>query len=305
MEALPSTPISRKRGWPTSSSSPDPTPSKRQHPLPQPSPTPTLVGISPVLTPDPENEGTVTFLNTYIRRENTEIEVGIEGRAPTHAEPLLIRAAITRHLGAANILKVTSPQNRKPHIYTIPQTMVKKAKTLTTLPSRPNTILAVREVAEMQKTNPEPTSTGILHTIPIQYPLMKLKMDIIMTGIPVENTYRVLTKQGQPTKMVRVTFDLPTPPTSLTDPEGRIHPVHPCRIPYLRCNKCQKHGHTTDKCPSDSQVCPHCAGSHTYDNCMKRHNPNLRKCADCSSTNHEAAYERLPSLLKTQTKHGS
>ena len=233
----------------------------------------------------------------YIRRENTEIEVGIEGRAPSHAERLLIRAAITRHLGAANILKVISPQNRKPHIFTIPQTMVNKAKTLTTLPFRPNTILTVREVAEMQKNNPKPTSTGILHAIPVQYPLMKLKVDIIMTGIPVKNTCRVLTKQGQPTKMVRVTFDLPTPPT-LTDPEGRIHPVHPCRIPYLRCNKCQKHGHTTDKCPSNSQVCPHCAGSHTYDNCMKRHNPNLRKCANCSSTNHGAAYKGCPAFQK-------
>ena len=112
------------------------------------------------------------------------------------------------------------------------------------------------------------------------------KMEIIMTGIPVKNTCRVLTKQGHPTKMVKVTFDLPTPPTSLTDPEGRIHPVHPCRIPYLRCNNCQKHGHTIDKCPSNSQVCPHCAGSHTYENCTKKHNPNLRKCANCSSNNH-------------------
>ena len=185
MEVLPSTPISRKRGRPTSPTSPDPTPSQRQHPLPQTSPTPTLVGISPILTPDPENEGTVTFLNTYIRRENAEIEIGIEGRASIHAERLLIKAAITRHLGAANILKVTSPQNRKPHIFTIPQTMVKKAKTLTTLPSRPNTILTVREVAETQKTNPKPTSTGILHEIPIQYPLIKL------TRIPQNAVYHL------------------------------------------------------------------------------------------------------------------
>ena len=144
MEIPPPTPISKKRGRPTSPSSPEPTPSKRLHPLPSPS----LGDISPITMPDLENEGTINLLNTYIRGPNANIVVGIEGRAPTLKEQALLKEAMAKLLGSANIIKTSTPKPKRELTITIPKNMVKRAQTLTQLPTRPNSIVTVVEWAQ-------------------------------------------------------------------------------------------------------------------------------------------------------------
>ena len=118
-----------------------------------------------------------------------------------------------------------------------------------------------------------------------------------MTSVPVKHLTRITTREGKFTKSVKVTFDLPVAPTSLVDPAGRIHNLYPCRVPYIRCNRCQGHGHSINNCPNSQNTCPHCAGKHTYGECFKKENPRARQCANCKG-GHGAAYKGCPAFIK-------
>lgn len=74
----------------------------------------------------------------------------------------------------------------------------------------------------------------------------------------------------------------------------------------IRCDKCQKFGHTTKNCRATVPVCSYCSGDHTYNTCPNKE--QLAKCANCGG-NHSAAYKKCPKFqecketLKLKTKH--
>ena len=124
---------------------------------------------------------------------NANIVVGIEGRAPTLKEQALLREAMAKLLGSANIIKTTSPKPKRDLTITIPKNMVKRAQTLTHLPTRQNSIVTVVEVGT-RPNKQKPVSTGSLHGIPITILLATLQRDIEMTGVPVKHLTRVTTR---------------------------------------------------------------------------------------------------------------
>ena len=174
-------------------------------------------------------------------------------------------------LGSANIIKTSTPKPKRDLTITIPKNMIKQAQTLTQLPARPNSIVTVVEEGT-RLTKQKPVSTGILrnpHKFPTGFPTEGHRND----RRPGQTFNKNNHKGGKNTKSVKVTFDLPVAPTSLVDPTGRIHNLYPCRVPYIRCNRCQGHWHSINNCPNLQNTCPHCAGKHTYGECLKRKIP--------------------------------
>lgn len=72
-------------------------------------------------------------------------------------------------------------------------------------------------------------------------------------------------------------------------------------VPYvpkpMRCDHCQRLGHTTKRCKSTIVVCSHCSGEHVYSSCPNRAKPP--KCHNCGGQ-HSAAYKKCPSYLQQQ-----
>ena len=76
-----------------------------------------------------------------------------------------------------------------------------------------------------------------------------------------------------------------------------MNDVFPTLIPYTRCNKCQEHGHKTEKYPRKNTVCPHCSGNHNHYQCILKNNRTQKLCANCKG-NHGAAFKKCPSFLQ-------
>ena len=77
--------------------------------------------------------------------------------------------------------------------------------------------------------------------------------------------------------------------------DGQRYKVHSFIPKPRRCDKCQKFGHSTDRCPN-SVTCSRCSGSHTYSECPNKDTP---KCANCFQQ-HSAAHRQCPVYIKTQ-----
>lgn len=66
----------------------------------------------------------------------------------------------------------------------------------------------------------------------------------------------------------------------------------------IRCNNCQKFGHTTKTCKTQNPTCSYCAQSHNYSACphaQTRDQPP--KCANCNGE-HSAAYTQCPHYVR-------
>ena len=135
------------------------------------------------------------------------------------------------------------------------------------------------------------TSTGIIYDIPLGADLQSFQKTFNQNGQLIKTLYQVTNKNKGPTECVKIIFNTSTAPTLLR--ADKDYTVHPCRIPYLRCNQCQEHGHSTNTCPNKHTKCPHCSGPHTHDQCTS----NYYKCANCSG-NHGAAYKKCTAYLE-------
>lgn len=70
----------------------------------------------------------------------------------------------------------------------------------------------------------------------------------------------------------------------------------------IRCLKCQGIGHMAASCPSTQDICSHCAGRHTANNCPHKGDPSKVKCANCLHTDH-GAWDRLcPAMVEARKK---
>lgn len=67
--------------------------------------------------------------------------------------------------------------------------------------------------------------------------------------------------------------------------------------PYLpkpmRCNNCQRYGHSTKNCRKTTPTCSFCSETHTFENCPNKTDKNNAKCANCKG-NHSAAFKGCP-----------
>ncbi|XP_053403118.1 uncharacterized protein LOC128558250 [Mercenaria mercenaria] len=98
--------------------------------------------------------------------------------------------------------------------------------------------------------------------------------------------FEIVNGRKIPSSTIKITFDTETAPLSVKRNDGTEVPVYPSLLSPLRCNKCQKHGHTANKCTGKS-VCPHCAGPHSHFECRYR---DVKQCANCKGP-HSAAYK--------------
>ena len=114
-----------------------------------------------------------------------------------------------------------------------------------------------------------------------------LKGQLSKANQHVKSTHRVLNRNKKPTKLVKVTFNCY--PAPLTLKGETTYEVNPCKIPYLRCNPCQEHGHSTKDCRNNKKKCPLCSLEHLYNDCPFKGNKRVYKCANCSR-NHGAAF---------------
>lgn len=93
---------------------------------------------------------------------------------------------------------------------------------------------------------------------------------------------------------VKVTFKSSIIPATITTLDNICHQVMPALLTAIRCNKCQKHGHPTAACRTETVKCPHCAGPHSHSECK---NKTKKKCANCQGP-HGAAYKGCSSYSK-------
>ena len=71
--------------------------------------------------------------------------------------------------------------------------------------------------------------------------------------------------------------------------------VEPWLFQFIRCNNCQRFGHTTKHCKANKPRCPHCAKTHTHQECK---NKQATKCVNCGSNKHGAAFSNCPEAVK-------
>lgn len=107
----------------------------------------------------------------------------------------------------------------------------------------------------------------------------------------VEHVKQIKNKRG-PTASYILTFKTPHLPKSST--AGYLNlPVEPYIPAPLRCFKCLKFGHTTEKCKLPTAVCKKCSKEgHDDTNCV-----NLPYCINCDD-GHEPLHRQCPSFLR-------
>ena len=71
--------------------------------------------------------------------------------------------------------------------------------------------------------------------------------------------------------------------------------VEPWLFQFIRCNNCQRFGHTTKHCKANKPRCPHCAKTHTHQECK---NKQATKCVNCGSNKHGAAFSNCLEAVK-------
>ena len=235
-----------------------------------------------------------------------------EKRPPNPQESNIITKAFKEHLGP-HVLQTYDRTNKLGPRFIIPRHMLSRAHGFNYIPNHPNLHIVGMESAlkpigghgRNLKFYPSPnrqsqdinvdkqptTSTGIIYDIPLGADLQSFQKTFNQNGQLIKTLYRVTNKNKGPTECVKIIFNTSTAPTLLR--ADKDYTVHPCRIPYLRCNQCQEHGHSTNTCPNKHTKCPHCSGPHTHDQCTS----NYYKCANCSG-NHGAAYKKCTAYLE-------
>ena len=98
-----------------------------------------------------------------------------------------------------------------------------------------------RQIQDIDVDKQPSTSTGIIYDIPLGADLQSFQKVFNQNGQLIKTIYRVTNRNKGPTECVKLVFNTAIAPTLLKSDKDYI--VHPCRIPYLRCNQCQEHGH--------------------------------------------------------------
>ena len=138
-----------------------------------------------------------------------------------------------------------------------------------------------------RKTNKNRISTGIIENIPVSVDMSDLTRNLSKATSNIKSLHMITTKKNKPTTTVKVTFN--TWPAPLIIKGDQDYEVNPCKIPYLRCNNCQQHGHSTKECTAKIPACPMCGGIHTYADCDYKNKPDLYMCPNCLEKGHNAA----------------
>ena len=86
-------------------------------------------------------------------------------------------------------------------------------------------------------------------------------------------------------------------PLNITSSQGNNLNISPSLLEEVRCSHCQMFGHRNKNC-NNTVICPHCAGSHTHQQCKNQTN---KKCANCNRQ-HSAAYKGCHTYLTYQNK---
>jgi hypothetical protein len=109
--------------------------------------------------------------------------------------------------------------------------------------------------------------------------------------------FNATTREREPTKTVILGYSNEHP--EIVKIGFMRHKTEPYTPKPIRCNNCQKFGHTTAKCHSTTQICSHCAGTHSYENCTTKQTSQPPKCANCSKE-HSAAYTGCQTYQNTK-----
>lgn len=155
--------------------------------------------------------------------------------------------------------------------------------------SQSSKVKAPRKAGNKGQTNKNRISTGIIENIPVSIDMSDLTKKLSKSLSSIKSLHRITTKKNKPTTNVKITFN--TWPAPLIISSDKEYEVNPCKIPYLRCNFCQQHGHSTKECTASTPNCPMCAGNHTYNECTRKHKT---KCTNCLSISHNAANPSCP-----------
>ena len=98
-------------------------------------------------------------------------------------------------------------------------------------------------------------------------------------------------KKGRPTTSIKIFFKSLIAPLQIGKKIVGFFDVEPWLFQFIRCNNCQRFGHTTKHCKASKPRFPHCAKTHTHQDCK---NKQETKCVNCGSNKHSAAYSNCP-----------
>ena len=115
----------------------------------------------------------------------------------------------------------------------------------------------------------------------------------------IEKMEQISTKKGRQTTSVKVFFKTLIAPLQIGTNIVRFFDVEPWLFQFIRCNNCQRFGHTTKHCKANKPRCPHCAKTHTHQECK---NKQATKCVNCGSNKHGAAFSNCPVAVKYHTE---
>ena len=233
------------------------------------------------------------------------LTLSLPGKAPSAHQTEAIVKGFAQYIGPEKIKIIYQPVDRLGPSFKISRSEIAKARhyknahkhnfELVDFESALRPASGVgRKVNFQQSQTSLPTSTGILRNIAKDTNLLHLKNYFNSISHKVKQIDRIF-YNGNPTENIKVTFFSSPPPLTITG--DLVYDVFPTLIPYTRCNKCQEHGHKTDKCPKKNTICPHCSGNHNHYQCILNNNKNQKLCANCKG-NHGAAFKKCPAFLQ-------
>ena len=217
----------------------------------------------------------------------------------------------TNYMGAQLCNGVYPPQFRMGPTIKINKQYVSKAKQFSypelgdlifqVNPFGPNTAKQTTKKARPQTTqaNEQAKNIGIIKGISLDHNLFELKNLIDSKSNIIEKMERISNKKGRQTTSVKVFFKTLIAPLQIGTNIVGFFDVEPWLFHFIRCNYCQRFGHTTKHCKANKPRCPHCAKTHTHQECK---NKQATKCVNCGSNKHGAAFSNCPVAVKYHTE---
>ena len=152
---------------------------------------------------------------------------------------------------------------------------------------------------ENKRQNNNGKNTGIIKGISTDHSIRDLNNLFRTEQNNISKIERVTQKYGKITNAIKLTFKTALAPLKIGSELIGFFNVEPCLFSYLRCNYCQRFGHSTGRCRAQKPRCPHCAKEHTHNQCRSI---KATKCANCGSNDHGAAYSKCPAAIKYQNE---
>lgn len=140
---------------------------------------------------------------------------------------------------------------------------------------------------------PSKVTVGVIKPVPLEVDVNKIKQ-----GNPsIVDVKRLNLRGGEPSQAVKVVFSVHTLPNHLVV-GNELMQVEPFVEQVRRCTKCQKLGHTKERCMAKNGVCSRCGQkAHAVDP-----QENIRKCTgqryciNCKKEGHSSAWSQCPML---------